>query len=182
MNPGMAFGTGTHPTTQLCMALLEDHLKTDDAVLDLGCGSGILSVAAAKLGARSVLAVDIDSESIRATDENAQVNGVADKIETLRGSLDTLNSHTGTLSEAEVPTRPHFTLAVANILAIVIVKLLGEGLTQTLAPNGTLIVSGILAEQADKVVAALNSAGLNVIDKRQSGDWVAMAARRNDGL
>jgi len=172
MNPGMAFGTGTHPTTQLCLALLEDHLKPDDAVLDLGCGSGILSVAAAKLGARSVLAVDIDSESVRATDENAQVNGVAAKIEILRGSLDTLNSRT--------PTPPHFTLAVANILAIVIVKLLGEGLAQTLAPNGTLIVSGILAEQADNVVAALNSAGLSVMDKRQSGDWVAMAARSND--
>ena len=172
MNPGMAFGTGTHPTTQLCLALLEDHLKLDDTALDLGCGSGILSVAAAKLGARSVLSVDIDAESIRATNENAQVNGVAAKIETLRGSLDTLNSH--------MPTRPHFTLAVANILAIVIVKLLGEGLAQTLAPNGTLIVSGILAEQADNVIVALNNAGLSVLDRRQSGDWVAMAARIND--
>ncbi|MEK7278109.1 MAG: 50S ribosomal protein L11 methyltransferase, partial [Chloroflexota bacterium] len=118
--------------------------------------------------------VDIDSESIRATNENAEVNGESDKIETRLGSLNVINAHT--------PTPPHFAVVVANILAIVIVKLLGEGLTQTLAPNGTLIVSGILAEQADKVVAALNSAGLNVIDKRQSGDWVAMAARRNDGL
>lgn len=169
MNPGMAFGTGTHPTTQLCLALLEDHLKPDDAVLDLGCGSGILSVAAAKLGARSVLSVDIDAESIRATNENGQANGVGDKIETRLGSL----ASVGGLK---------FEVSVVNILAIVIVKLLGpeEGLAQTLAPNGTLIVSGILAEQADNVIAALNSTWLNVIDKRQSGDWVALAARRND--
>ncbi len=165
MNPGMAFGTGTHPTTQLCLALLEDHLKPDDTVLDLGCGSGILSVAAAKLGARSVLSADIDAESIRATNENAQANGVADKIETRLGSL----ASVGGLK---------FEVSVANILAIVIVKLLGEGLAQTLAPNGLLIVSGILAEQADHVVAALNNAGLNVIDIRQNGDWVALAAQR----
>ena len=168
MDPGMAFGTGTHPTTQLCLALIEAHLKPDEAVLDLGCGSGILAIAAAKLGAKSVLAVDIDDDSIRATKENAKINGVADKIETILGSLSNLHSPPST-----------YQLTVANIIAPVIIRLLGpeEGLAQTLAPNGTLIVSGILAEQTGDVTAALNRAGLTVIDQRQIGDWVAMAAR-----
>ncbi len=168
MDPGMAFGTGTHPTTQLCLALLEDHLKPGDTVLDLGCGSGILAIAAAKLGAKSVLAVDIDDDSIRATKENAEINGVADKIETVLGSLSNPQS-----------LITNYQLTVANIIAPVIIRLLGpeEGLAQTLAPNGLLVVSGILAEQGGDVTAALNRAGLSVVDRRQMGDWVAMAAR-----
>lgn len=172
MDPGMAFGTGTHPTTQLCLALIEAHLKPDEAVLDLGCGSGILAIAAAKLGAKFVLAADIDDDSIRATKENAEINGVADKIETLLGSLSNLQP----LAAVQAA---NFQLAVANIIAPVIIRLLGpeEGLAQTLAPNGVLIVSGILAEQIGDVAAALNRAGLRAIDQRQIGDWVAMAAR-----
>ena len=168
MDPGMAFGTGTHPTTQLCLALIEAHLKPDDTVLDLGCGSGILAIAAAKLGAKSVLAVDIDHDSIRATQENAEINGVAATIEIRLGSLSNLQ-----------PLTSSFHLTVANIIAPVIIRLLGpeEGLAQTLAPGGTLVVSGILAEQAGEVTAALNRAGLAVVDQRQIGDWVAMAAR-----
>jgi ribosomal protein L11 methyltransferase len=169
MDPGMAFGTGTHPTTQLCLALIEAHLKPDDTVLDLGCGSGILAIAAARLGAKSALAVDIDHDSIRATKENAEVNGVADKIETILGSLSNLQL-----------LITNYQLTVANIIAPVILRLLGEGLAQTLAPGGTLIVSGILAGQAGEVTAALNRAGLTVVDRRQIGDWVAMAAMNSE--
>ncbi len=166
MDPGMAFGTGTHPTTQLCLGLIETHLRPGDTVLDLGCGSGILAVAAAKLGARSALAVDIDPESVRATGENAQANGVADKIETRLGSIDVALSQNS-----------KFNITVANIIAPVVVRLLGQGLGRTLAPGGTLIVSGILAEQAENVAVALREAGLVVVEQRQIDDWIGMAAR-----
>lgn len=173
MDPGMAFGIGTHPTTQLCLGLIETHLRPGDSVLDLGCGSGILAVAAAKLGARSALAVDIDPESVRATGENAQANGVADKIETRLGSIDVALSQHSTLNTQY----SKFDITVANIIAPVVVRLLGQGLGHTLAPGGTLIVSGILAEQADNVAVALREAGLAVVEQRQIGDWIAIAAR-----
>ena len=168
MDPGMAFGTGTHPTTQLCLALIESHLKPGDTVLDVGCGSGILSVAAAKLGARAVLGIDIEEESVRATMENAQVNGVADKIDSRLGSLAALQSSISS-----------YQLTVANIIAPAIIRLLGEGLAQTLAPNGVLIVSGILEEQTGSMIAALRQASLTIVEQRHIGEWVGMAAKRN---
>jgi len=168
MDPGMAFGTGTHPTTQLCLALIEDHIKPNDNVLDVGCGSGILSIAAAKLSASAVLAIDIDSAAVHATNENAQANGVAEKITTRLGSLSNLQSPIS-----------NFDLTIANILARVIIKLLDEeGLANTIQRNGILILSGILEEQANDVIAALDRHGLKVIDKRQSGEWIGLAAGR----
>ncbi len=168
MDPGMAFGTGTHPTTQLCLALIEDHIKPNDNVLDVGCGSGILSIAAAKLSASSVLAIDIDSAAVHATNENANANGVAAKI----------TAQLGSLSNIQLPTS-NFNLTIANILARVIIKLLDEeGLANTIQRNGILILSGILEEQADNVIAALDKHGLKVIDKRQSGEWIGIAAGR----
>lgn len=182
IDPGMAFGTGTHPTTQLCLALIEDHLQPGAAALDLGCGSGILAIACAKLGARSVLAVDVDEESIRAARANAAANGVSEKIETRLGSLAAALAQPVANGPAlDAPAQ--FQLAAANILAVVIAKLLAgtPSLGDSLIPGGTLIVSGILAEQTGKVVAALNRARLDVIEKRQRGDWIALAARRGDG-
>jgi ribosomal protein L11 methyltransferase len=170
MDPGMAFGTGTHPTTQLCLALIESHLKPGDAVLDVGCGSGILALAAAKLGARSVLGLDIEEESVRATLENARINGVADKVESRLGSISNLQ-----------PPISNFQLTVANIIAPVIIRLLGEGLAQTLAPGGKLIVSGILQEQVTAVAAALTDSGLRILEQRHSGDWVAIVAAGKTG-
>lgn len=169
MNPGMAFGTGTHPTTQLCLAMLETYVKPGDRVFDLGCGSGILSVAAVKLGAGTVLAVDIDPEAERATRENAALNNVADKIEFRLGSLQQL-------AASGLP--PVFNVIAANIFARVIINLLKDDLARTLAPGGALIVSGILVEQADDVQAALHTARLTIIEQRQSGDWIAIAATR----
>lgn len=174
MDPGMAFGTGAHPTTQLCLALIEAHLKPGEAMLDVGCGSGILSVAAAKLGARTVLGVDIEEESVRATLENAQANGVADKIESRLGSLSNLHSFDFAQDKSSMSD---FQLTVVNIIAPVIIRLLGEGLAKTLAPGGTLIISGILEEQIETVAAALSESGLSILEQRRSGDWVAMAAK-----
>lgn len=164
MDPGMAFGTGTHPTTQLSLALLEAYLKPGDRLFDVGCGSGILSVAAVKLGAASALGVDIDPEADRATRENSALNGVSGQVEFRLGSLDKAAGE-------------KFPVVVANILARVILMLLDQGLTASLAPGGVLLLSGILAEQEQNVRAGLDRAGLTVLEQRQSGDWIALAAR-----
>lgn len=184
MNPGMAFGTGTHPTTQLCLAMLETYVKPGNRVFDIGCGSGILSVAAVKLGAGTVLAVDIDPQAERATRENAALNDVADKIEFRPGSLDLVLSAKragddhSTIRLPDPSTSSEFPIVVANIFARVIINLLKDGLARTLAPGGALIVSGILVEQGDDVQAALHTAGLTIIEQRRSGDWIAVAATR----
>lgn len=171
MDPGMAFGTGTHPTTQLSLALLETYLQPGDHVFDVGCGSGILSVAALKLGAASALGVDIDPEADRATRENAELNGVTATIEFRLGSINAIQRPTSDLQPLTFP------IVVANILARVILKLLDQGLAQTVAPNGILLLSGILVEQADTVATALTTLGFRILEQRQSGDWIALAAK-----
>lgn len=172
LDPGMAFGTGTHPTTQLCLQAIERHLRPGQPVLDLGCGSGILSIAAARLGASAALALDIDPEAVRVARENAALNGVAEQVRVAQGSLaEALRGDYG----AEWQGVP---LVVANILARVIVKLLGEGLAETVAPGGLLVVSGILDSQAFEVIAALKAAGLQVAAHERQEEWVALIARR----
>jgi ribosomal protein L11 methyltransferase len=172
MDPGMAFGTGTHPTTQLSLGLIETYLKPGDAVFDVGCGSGILSVAAIKLGAASALGVDIDPEADRATHENAALNKVEGKIEFKLGSIGLVQG-----DATHPPTT--FPIVVANILARVILILLDQGLGQTVAPGGHLLLSGILAEQADAVRAGVEIAGFTILQQQQSGDWIALAATPN---
>lgn len=167
LDPGMAFGTGTHATTQLCLAALEDVMRPGLNALDLGCGSGILAIAAAKLGAAKIVAVDIDPLSVKATDENAAVNGVGDKISTYEGSLETV------LGSAR-----RFDLLLANILAKVIIEMCDHHLGQVVRPGGQAIFSGIIAEQVDDVNAALKRTGLRPMEGRQDGDWVAILASR----
>jgi ribosomal protein L11 methyltransferase len=169
IDPGMAFGTGTHPTTQLCLAAIEKHLRPGQSVLDLGTGSGILSVAAAKLGASPILALDIDSEAVRVARENTALNSVAERIQIEQGSLAEILAGRFSLRAAE--------LVVANILARVIIELLGQGLDQTVKPGGLLMVSGILDSQAYEVRAALKATGLNVLAEEHLEDWVAIIAR-----
>jgi len=173
LDPGMAFGTGTHPTTQLCLAALERHLPPGAAVLDLGTGSGILAIAAARLGSGPVLALDIDPEAVRVARANVAANGVADplRVRVEQGSLaEVLAGQFG----APQPTE----LVVANILARVIVQLLEQGLTRAVAPGGLLIVSGILDTQAYEVNAALKAQGLTLLAQEHMEDWVAIIARR----
>ena len=170
IDPSMAFGTGTHPTTQLCMELLEDTVIPGQPVIDVGCGSGILSIGAIKMGASHALAVDIDNAAIISTKENAQANGVLEKIETGIGSVREVKE--GQFSLKQAP------LVLANILAPVIIRLFGDGLAELLAPGGKMVLSGILAEQANGVVDAAYLYGLRPTAQKQINDWVAIVLER----
>jgi ribosomal protein L11 methyltransferase len=173
IDPGMAFGTGTHPTTQLCLALTEAFFQTIDGnprVLDIGCGSGILAVAALKLGAAHALGVDIDPLAMEASSQNAALNGVGAGLELGVGSVAEVRRGAFNLQQGE--------LVFANILAPVLVRLLDEGLGELVTPGGWLVLSGILAEQSPEVEAALAQHGLKLLERRQSGDWVALAAQK----
>ncbi|MCY3575519.1 MAG: 50S ribosomal protein L11 methyltransferase [Chloroflexi bacterium] len=167
LDPGMAFGTGTHPTTQLCLEGLERVVQPGQIVLDLGCGSGILSIAAVKLGARRALALDIDAIAVSATRENASYNQVAQCITAQQGSIETA------LSAAR-----RFDVLLVNILARVIMQLAAQGLGEVLRPGGVALFSGIIAEQADEVSATLGGAGLQIVARHQQGDWLLFEARR----
>ncbi|MCY3865204.1 MAG: 50S ribosomal protein L11 methyltransferase [Chloroflexi bacterium] len=170
LDPGMAFGTGTHPTTQLCLEALERHSQPALDVLDLGSGSGILAIAAAKLGARKVLALDIDPVAVAATADNAQANGVSDKIIAECGGLKTV-----------LPSARRFDLVIVNILARVIMQLAEAGLGEILRPGGAAIFSGIIDSQLAEVEAALRRTGLQPYARRQRGDWVLVEAKRPAG-
>ncbi len=172
IDPGMAFGTGTHPTTQLCLELMEvstDH-RPLTTVIDVGCGSGILSIAAIKLGAKSVLGVDIDIESVKNSRENADTNGVGEELLLGQGSVTEILS--GSFQFKSAP------LVVANILGPILIRLFDAGLADLVEPTGEIILSGILDHQAESVIAAGEAKGLKRNDQRQIGDWVAISLKR----
>lgn len=165
LDPGMAFGTGLHPTTRLCMTALENHLTGNPRVIDVGTGSGILSITAAKLGARDILALDTDAVAVETTARNIGFNHVADFIRVEPGSLDAAK-HCN-----------QFDLVCINILAEVICDL-APALASALRSHGIVIASGILAYKADDVVEAFAAVGIAVIEKNQEEDWVALVGRK----
>jgi ribosomal protein L11 methyltransferase len=170
IDPGMAFGTGTHPTTQLCLELLETNIHEGGQVIDIGCGSGILSIAALKLGTGFALGVDIDEASVKASRENADANGItADRFETGKGSVTEVLS-----GKYQIRNAP---LVLANILAPTIIRLFDMGLGKLLTPGGALILSGIMVDQAAGVTASVEAHGLKLVETHQMGDWVAMLVR-----
>lgn len=170
IDPSMAFGTGTHPSTQLCLALLEKHTLPDSPVIDIGCGSGILSIGALKLGASQALAVDIDPAAVKSTLSNATINDVKEQVEAGTGSVGEVLA--GNYSFRTAP------LVLANILAPVIVRLLDGGLAELVEPGGVLILAGILAEQAQDVRSKAEEKGLKFLEQRQIDDWVALAMNK----
>lgn len=172
IDPGMAFGTGTHPTTQLCLELMEKEFDTRRPahIIDVGCGSGILSIAAIKLGATTALGIDIDAGSVQNSRENADSNGIGDEFILGVGSVDEIRS--GQFAFDRAP------LVVANILAPVIVRLFDGGLADLMEPNGAIILSGILQEQEGRVIEAAQAQGLRLNERRQMGDWVALTMSR----
>jgi ribosomal protein L11 methyltransferase len=164
LDPGMAFGTGQHPTTLMCLRALEELLRPGMDVLDLGTGSGILALAAAKLGAASVLALDIDPQAAAVARENVRLNGLEAAVQVEEGGLD------------ETP-RATFDLAMANISAPVIVEM-APALAEVLRPGGVLIVAGFSAESAERVSSALARTGLMAERSLADGDWRGLIARR----
>jgi ribosomal protein L11 methyltransferase len=166
MDPGMAFGTGLHPTTRMCLEVVEERVRPNMSVLDLGTGSGILAIAAARLGAGPVLALDIDGVAVQAARENCALNQVTDQVRVRPGSL-------GDLSPDQ-----NWDLVLLNILAPTILQFFQEGLVQHVRPEGMLILSGIIEEQAPQILTAMEENQLSLVEQRQVKDWVTLVGRR----
>jgi ribosomal protein L11 methyltransferase len=174
LDPGMAFGTGLHPTTRLCVAALEETVRPGDEVLDIGTGSGVLSIVAAKLGASTIVSTDIDPIAVDVTRENVLINGL-----TLApsGQIDVR------LESVPAGMAGRFQILVANILAEVIAGLFDSKyanvpLLEPLAVGGTMILSGIIEERAFLVEEAATRHGLEVVRRGQEGDWLVLFVRR----
>jgi ribosomal protein L11 methyltransferase len=164
LDPGMAFGTGLHPTTQMCLCALEECVQPGMEVLDLGTGSGILAIAAAKLDAKRVLAVDHDKQAAKVARGNVIANHVQGAVTVRQGSLPDVS---GT-----------YDLVVVNILARVIVEMVQQGLSERVRPDGVLIAAGITVDKVPDVVEAFERGGLELTDRKERGDWVSLVARR----
>jgi ribosomal protein L11 methyltransferase len=170
LDPGMAFGTGTHETTQLCLMALEKYIRPGDRVLDVGTGSGILAIAAVKLGASEVMAIDTDRQAVKAVVENGEMNGVAAN----------LAAYQGTLASAALK-RQSWDLLLVNILAPVIIELFEQdNLIDYPSENGRLILSGIITEQIAEIDRVVASAGGQITEKMSMGDWVGLVVERID--
>ncbi len=166
MDPGMAFGTGTHETTMLCAINLEEYIKPGDVVLDIGCGTGILSLIAGKLQAKKVVAVDFDTMAVKIAKENAELNDLQGMIEIREGNL------TNVIDEVA-------DVVVANILAAAIVELSGL-IRPYLKENGIFISSGIIIERLSEVLNALEAEKFKILFVQQMGEWVAVVAQKRD--
>jgi ribosomal protein L11 methyltransferase len=161
LDPGMAFGTGLHPTTRACLELLDEMAPMPDRVLDVGSGSGILSLAALRLGADRVVGYDTDPLAVEATSQNAAANGVGERFEVRAGTL------------PPAPADEPYPLVLANLVAAVLIELNARLAAHT-APGGTVIASGIIEPREPEVEAALRAAGLEVAGRRTDGDWVSL--------
>lgn len=160
LDPGMAFGTGLHPTTRGCLALLQAVDPMPARVLDVGCGSGILALAALRLGAERATGIDTDPLAVDATLANAERNGLADRVEASVGTLPPIAGD-------------RYELVLANLVATVLVDI-ADRLAAHLAPGGTLLASGIIEPRAPEVTGAMRGAGLRIVERRDDGEWASL--------
>lgn len=163
LDPGMAFGTGTHPTTVLCIRAIEKYVKPGHTVLDVGTGSGVLSVAAALFGASKIQAMDLDNVAVTVAKDNCIVNNVGDLVEVFQNNL--LN---GIETKANV--------IVANILAEIIV-LFTDDVARLLQEDGVFITSGIIEDKKQRVIDALEASGLEIVEENKISEWVSLVAK-----
>ena len=171
MNPGLTFGTGSHASTQLCLEGIEEFIVPGKSVLDLGCGSGILAIAALRLGASHATGVDIDPKAVDVSYENAELNGIGkDRCRFLAGNVIADKSLVAELKDLKAP------LVLANIVADVIIPL-APVVPELLAEGGTFVCSGIIDKRGDEVAAALEKNGLKVIRRFEKNGWIALAAQ-----
>ena len=170
LEPGLTFGTGSHATTRLCLTALEQHIRGGEKVLDLGCGSGILSIAALRLGAASAVAVDIDDKCLDVAYENAALNGIGRDTYTVKVG-DIL---TDTALQAEIGTG--YNVVLANIVSDVIIGL-APAVRPLLAENGVFLCSGIIDDRAEEVAAKLRDAGLEILETRDAEGWFSYLCR-----
>ncbi|MBE7044275.1 MAG: 50S ribosomal protein L11 methyltransferase [Ruminococcaceae bacterium] len=171
VNPGMSFGTGSHETTQLCIEALEQAVKPGDEVLDLGCGSGILSIIAILLGAESALAIDIDPNAVDIAKDNARKNGVSmDKFIAKAGNVLTDEALMQEIRSKKYP------IVVANIVADVIIGLLPTA-KEAVAADGVFITSGIISDRIEDVCAAIEENGFVIEQVNRRGDWASIICR-----
>ncbi|SFL33293.1 ribosomal protein L11 methyltransferase [Paenibacillus sp. 1_12] len=180
LDPGMAFGTGTHATTSLCLRALETVIKEGDDVIDVGTGSGILSIAAAKLGARHVLAVDLDPVAVESALDNTTLNGLANRITVKQSDLlQVLNeSASGDIEKASaLGVRVPVQVVVANILAEIILLFVQE-VYDVLEQGGVYVVSGVISSKAELVEQGLTAVGFTVTERVEDQDWVVIIARK----
>ncbi len=166
LDPGMAFGTGTHPTTQTALRLLETLELDGRTVFDVGTGSGIIAIAAAKLGARKVDGVDIDAVSVRQAQTNIDLNGVRDSVTIWQSGMETTDS-----------TLPTYDIVVANIIARVLVDI-SEQIAASIDTAGTLVLSGIIDSKEQSVIDCYAALGFEMIDRQQIEDWIGHIWRR----
>ena len=173
IDPGTAFGTGMHETTQLCIRQLKKYVKDDTVILDVGCGSGILGMLALKFGARYSVGTDLDPCAIDATHENMEVNGIRkDQYEVMIGNI---------IDDKDVQDKAgyeKYDIVAANILADVLVPLTPVIVNQ-MKPGGIYITSGIIEDKEETVVQAVKGAGLEVLEVNHQGEWVSVTARKN---
>ena len=166
LDPGMAFGTGTHETTIMCLEQLEKYTKSSDVVFDVGCGTGILAIGAAKLGANKVIGVDLDEVSVKVSKENVMTNNVGDRVEIRHGNLlDVVNEKSN--------------IIVANIIAEVIAGF-SKDVVNFLKNDGIFIASGIILDRIEMVKKALEEAGLTVVDTIKMGEWACIVSKYSE--
>lgn len=164
LDPGQAFGTGEHPTTQMCLELLEKYVLPGNTVLDIGTGSGILAIAALKLGARRAVCCDVDPVSVAAARENLRRNGCGERGSVVR-------------AEGVKWCRSTFDVCVSNIISATLVRLASD-IVERLRPGGRWVLSGVSRDNEHGVLSACREQGLSVFERREDGEWVALAAKR----